>query len=97
LPGQRDQTRTRQFRLKAKGNYMTHRTIHEACLNLNQPLSLESLSRRERRLLLRANLQLLLQRFACGQQVFQSDLIRAASLADDAGCPEGTRDACSND
>jgi hypothetical protein len=63
---------------------MSHRTIHEPRLNLNQPPYLKSLSPCERRLLLGANLRLLLRRLACGQYVFQGDLIRAASLADDA-------------
>lgn len=41
------------------------------------------LSQANRRLLLGTNLRLLGYRFVCGKPIFQSDLIRAASLADD--------------
>ncbi len=45
----------------------------------NTPMSSE-----DRRLLLGANLRLLTHRFSCGQPIFQDDVIRTASLADDA-------------
>jgi hypothetical protein len=42
------------------------------------------LSHEDRRLLLGASLRLLGRRFSCGKPILQSDVIRAASLADDA-------------
>ena len=38
----------------------------------------------DRRLLLGASIRLLRHRFACGKPIFQEDVIRIASLADDA-------------
>ena len=43
-----------------------------------------NLNRSNRRLLLGATLRLLVRRFGHGQPIFQDDVIRAASLADDA-------------
>jgi hypothetical protein len=42
------------------------------------------MSSEDRRLLLGANLRLLAHRFSCGRPIFQDDVIRTASLADDA-------------
>jgi len=42
-----------------------------------------SLTPADRRLLLGASLRLLGHRFICGKPILQSDVIRAASLADD--------------
>jgi len=41
------------------------------------------LSREDRRLLLGATIRLLAHRFSCGQPIFQGDVLRTASLADD--------------
>jgi hypothetical protein len=40
----------------------------------------------DRRILLGATLRLLSRRFNCGQPILEIDVIRAASLADDAKC-----------
>lgn len=44
----------------------------------------DEISRADRRLLLGASLRLLARRFSVGQPISQDDVIRAASLADDA-------------
>jgi hypothetical protein len=44
----------------------------------------EQLSNEDRRLLLGSSLRLLMRRFSTGRPVLQSDVIRVASLADDA-------------
>jgi hypothetical protein len=56
----------------------------------NVTLELESrqaeppLSSADRRLLLGASLRVLGHRFSCGKPIFQADLVRVASLADDS-------------
>lgn len=47
-------------------------------------ISESSLSPEDRRLLLGASLRLFSHRFSCGKPILQDDLIRVASLADDA-------------
>lgn len=43
-----------------------------------------SLTREDRRILLGASLRLLGRRFSCGKRISQDDVLRVASLADDA-------------
>lgn len=53
--------------------------VDESQRNASAPLSPE-----DRRLLLGASLRLLGHRFTCGKSILQGDVLRVASLADDA-------------
>jgi hypothetical protein len=54
-------------------------------IDLNRKVERETpLAREDRRLLLGASLRLLGHRFICGKPILQDDVIRMASLADDA-------------
>ena len=67
---------------------MTRQTIQEIRLELNAPLLISSA---DRRCLLGGQLRLLHRRFARGQKITRSDLLRTAWLADDARDPEPGR------
>ena len=69
----------------SKGNVTLDRSTRQDFNDAADPLNPAiPLSRTDRRLLLGASLRVLQDRFSHGRPIFQSDVLRVATLADDA-------------